>query len=226
LKKGFYGLHATLLCLTVMALLRIRTPEQLQGQPPGELGILLGLDRAPEVKTLRRKLGELAARRQATSFSQRLAERWVRGQADAVGLLYLDGHVRPYHGPAHTLPETFVTRRRLCLPATTDLWVQQQDAQPLFVVTAPANDDLLAMLRTPHADPCYGRLCGESGAGAYRVSQFRESYARIRRPRAGSWVERRGPLRLRSAWLRRRAAVSMTLSIGLWTDAGEGEATV
>jgi transposase-like protein len=75
LKNGFYGLQATLLCLTFMALLRIRTPEQLQGQPPGELGILLGLDRAPEVKTLRRKLTELAARRQATPFSQRLASR-------------------------------------------------------------------------------------------------------------------------------------------------------
>jgi transposase-like protein len=75
LKKAFYGLRATLLVLAFMALLRIRTPEQLQGHPPGELGVLLGLDRAPEVKTLRRKLWELAARRQATQFSQRLAER-------------------------------------------------------------------------------------------------------------------------------------------------------
>jgi transposase-like protein len=160
LKHGFYGLQATLLCLTFMALLRIRTPEQLQGQPPGELGILLGLDRAPEVKTLRRKLAELAARRQATPFSQRLAERWVRDQADAVGLLYIDGHVRPYHGTTHTLPEAYVTRRRLCMPATTDLWVQQQDAQPLFVVTAPANDDLLAMLRR-EIMPEVRRLVGE-----------------------------------------------------------------
>lgn len=160
LKKGFYGLQATLLCLTFMALLRIRTPEQLQGQPPGELGIVLGLDRAPEVKTLRRKLAELAARRQATPFSQRLAERWVRDHADAVGLLYIDGHVRPYHGTAQTLPETYVTRRRLCMPATTDVWVQQQDAQPLFVVTAPANDDLLAMLRREIL-PEVRRLVGE-----------------------------------------------------------------
>jgi transposase/plasmid stability protein len=160
LKKGFYGLQATLLCLTVMALLRIRTPEQLQGQPPGELGIVLGLDRAPEVKTLRRKLAELAARRQATPFSQRLAERWVRDQADAVGLLYIDGHVRPYHGTAQTLPEAYVTRRRLCMPATTDVWVQQQDAQPLFVVTAPANDNLLAMLRREIL-PEVRRLVGE-----------------------------------------------------------------
>jgi transposase len=147
LKKAFYGLRATLLVLAFMALLRIRTPEQLQGHPPGELGVLLGLDRAPEAKTLRRKLWELAARRQATRFSQRLAERWVRDAADAVGLLYIDGHVRPYHGTAHTLPEAWSARRRLCLPATTDIWVNQQDAQPLFVVTAPANDALIAMLR-------------------------------------------------------------------------------
>jgi transposase-like protein len=147
MKKGFYGLRATLFVLAFMALLRIRTPEQLQGEPPGELGILLGLDRAPEVKTLRRKLWELAARQQATRFSRNLAERWVRDNADAIGLLYVDGHVRPYHGTAHTLPEGYVTRRRLCMPATTDIWVQQTDAQPLFVVTAPANDDLRAMLR-------------------------------------------------------------------------------
>src|SRR5215831_1966939 len=62
LKQAFYGLRATLLTLAFMALLRIRTPEQLQGHPPGEWGMLWGLDRAPEVKTLRRQLWELAAR--------------------------------------------------------------------------------------------------------------------------------------------------------------------
>ena len=160
LKKAFYGLRATLLIVAFMALLRIRTPEQLQGHPPGELGVLLGLDRAPEVKTLRRKLWELAERRHATQFSQRLAERWVQDHADAVGLLYVDGHVRPYQGTAHTLPEAWSARRRLCVPATTDCWVNQQDAQPLFVVTAPANDDLIAMLRREIL-PEVRRLVGE-----------------------------------------------------------------
>jgi len=147
LKNGFYGLRATLLLLTFMALLRVRSPEQLQGHPPGELGVLLGLDRVPEVKTLRRKLWELTARKQAAQFSQKLTQRWVNEHAEAVGLLYIDGHVRPYHGTAHKLPKTWCARRRLCLPATTDIGVNQQDAQPLFVVSAPANDHLLAMLR-------------------------------------------------------------------------------
>ena len=160
LKNGFYGLRATLLILAFMALLRLRAPEQLQGHPPGEMGVLLGLDRAPEVKTLRRKLWELVARKQATKFSQHLAQRWVRENAEAVGLFYVDGHVRPYHGTTHKLPKAWVARRRLCMPATTDIWVNQQDAQPLFVVSAAANDDLLAMLRREIL-PEVRRLSGE-----------------------------------------------------------------
>jgi len=77
-----------------------------------------------------------------------------------LGLLYIDGHVRPYYGTAHRLPEAWVARRRLCQAATTDVWVNQQDAQPLFVVTAPANDDLLAMLRRQIL-PEIRRLAGE-----------------------------------------------------------------
>ena len=48
LRNGFYGLQATLLTLAFMALLRIKTPEQLKEKSPGELGIILGLDRVPK----------------------------------------------------------------------------------------------------------------------------------------------------------------------------------
>lgn len=51
MKDGFYGLRSMIACLAIMALLRIRTPERMSFEAPGELGILLGLDRAPEVKT-------------------------------------------------------------------------------------------------------------------------------------------------------------------------------
>lgn len=148
LRNGFYGLRSVLLTLALLALLRVRTPEQLQGHAPGDLGRLLGLDRVPEVKTLRRKLAELADRRQAHAFHRALAERWVAADPDALGFLYLDGHVRPYHGHAHRLPEAHVARRRLCLPATTDFYVNDHQAQPVFLVTAPANDGLGRMLRT------------------------------------------------------------------------------
>src|SRR3990172_3787123 len=106
LRNGFYGLRSVLLTLAVLALLRVRTSEQLQGHAP----------------------------------HRGLAERWIAQAPDAIGFLYIDGHVRPYHGHAHRLPEAHVARRRLCLPATTDFYVNDQQAAPVFLVTAPAND--------------------------------------------------------------------------------------
>ena len=78
LKAGFYGLHSVLLCLVMMALLRIKSIEGLSAHQPGELGLLLGLDRVPEVKTLRRKLAELGEQQQAAKLAAALTERWAR----------------------------------------------------------------------------------------------------------------------------------------------------
>ena len=49
---SFYGLRTTIMTLLLMALLRIKRPEALKEHDPQTLGRLLGLDRAPEVKTL------------------------------------------------------------------------------------------------------------------------------------------------------------------------------
>jgi hypothetical protein len=62
-----------------------------------------------------------------------------------LGFLYVDGHVRVYHGQ-HRLPKTHVARMRLSLPATTDYWVNDAAGDPLFVVTAEANAGLVKML--------------------------------------------------------------------------------
>ena len=61
LKDGFYGLTATLLTVVFLALAGEPRAEGATRVPPAALGRVLGLDRAPEVKTIRRKLGELAA---------------------------------------------------------------------------------------------------------------------------------------------------------------------
>ncbi|MCP4259275.1 MAG: hypothetical protein GY774_17460, partial [Planctomycetes bacterium] len=146
LHKGFYGLQSFLLTLSFMALLRIKTPEQLKRCHTGELGIVLGLDRAPEVKTLRRKLKEMGLRNKAGEFLSFLAKRWADHDKDVIGFAYVDGHVRPYNGRKYKLPKTHVARRRLCMPATTDFWINDAKSEPLFFVTAEANASLLSML--------------------------------------------------------------------------------
>ena len=117
LRNGFFGLRSVLLTLAFMALLRIKTSEQLTEHAPGELGILLGLDRAPEVKTLRRKLREMGQRQLADMFRRRLTERWAKAAPRELALLYVDGHVRPYHGRKHVLPKHHVQQRGRPMPA-------------------------------------------------------------------------------------------------------------
>jgi Transposase protein/Winged helix-turn helix len=148
LRNGFYGLQSTLLTLAFMAFLRIKTPEQLKEKSPGELGIVLGLDRVPEAKTLRRKLKELGLYCKSAEYMAELTRRWCDDNQEAIGFVYIDGHVRPYHGRKHKLPKTHVARRRLCMPATTDFWVNDEGSEPLFLVTAEANDSLLSMLNS------------------------------------------------------------------------------
>jgi hypothetical protein len=146
LRNGFYGLQAILLTVAFMGLLRIKSAEQLKSKSPGELGIVLGLDRIPEVKTLRRKLKEMGSRGKAMEFMAELTKRWCDEDLDALGFVYIDGHVRPYHGRKHALPKTHVARRRLCMPATTDVWVNDANSDPLFFITCEANDGLLSMI--------------------------------------------------------------------------------
>lgn len=142
---AFYGLRTTILALLFMALLRIKRPEGLKEHVPDDLGRVLGLDRAPEVKTLRRKLTRLAALGRAVEFGRALAQKRVALRGAMLGFLYVDGHVRVYHGK-RVLPKAHVARMRYSMPATTDYWVNDQAGDPLFVVTAEANAGLVKML--------------------------------------------------------------------------------
>lgn len=139
---AFYGLRTTLLTLFLMALLRIQRPEQLKERDPAAFGRLLGLDRAPEVKTLRRQLSRLAAHHHAQQLGAELARVRVAQRGELMGFLYVDGHVRAYHGK-RTISSAYVARRHLAMPATTDYWINDRAGDPLLVVTADINASLI-----------------------------------------------------------------------------------
>jgi len=58
LRDGYYSLDTVLVHLVFQALLREPRAEGATRVPPPAMGRVLGLDRAPEVKTIRRKTGE------------------------------------------------------------------------------------------------------------------------------------------------------------------------
>jgi len=142
---AFYGLRTILLTLLLMALWRIKRTEALKEHDPQSLGRVLGLDRAPEIKTVRRKLTRLASYGKAEPLGAELARRRIEQRGELMGFLYVDGHVRVYHGK-HNIQKAYATRLRLAVPGTTDYWVNDQAGDPLFVLTVPANTALSKML--------------------------------------------------------------------------------
>jgi transposase-like protein len=146
LKDGYYGLAATLLALVFLALAGEPRAEGATRVPPVALGRVLGLDRAPEVKTIRRKLGELAAAGKAADLIMALARRHAAARPDTLGFLHVDGHARVYYG-TRQVQKTHVARLKFPAPATMETWVTGQDGDPVFMVAAEPSDSLAGELR-------------------------------------------------------------------------------
>jgi len=146
--RGYYSTLHVIVLLAHMALCRIKAVEQLQYQPPGELGKLLGLDRVPEVRCLRRKLAALSLDDGPKTWAGLLSRDWLEAAPELAGALYVDGHVRLYHGSQTALPKRYVSRQRLCLRGTTDYWVNDALGQPFFAVQRPIDHGLLEALRS------------------------------------------------------------------------------
>jgi hypothetical protein len=146
LKDGFYGLTATLLTLVFLALAGEPRAEGATRVPPAALGRVLGLDRAPEVKTIRRKLAELAAAGKAAELVMALARRHAAARPDALGFLHVDGHARVYYG-TRQVQKTHAARLKFPAAATMETWVTDQDGDPVFMVVAEPSDSLAGELR-------------------------------------------------------------------------------
>jgi hypothetical protein len=146
LPPGYYQLVHVFLLVAFLALARVKSLESLRYCAPGEWGKVLGLDRIPEVRTLRQKLQGLGQEEKVAAWAGQLSRQWMAEDPQSAGSLYVDGHVRPYHGWAARLPKHYVSRQRLCLRATTDYWVNAMDGRPFFVVHRPVDPGLLKVL--------------------------------------------------------------------------------
>ena len=145
--KGFYGIRHLFLTIAFMALLRLKSPENLRNTASGELGKLIGLDRVPEVKTLRRKLKYLSSQNQASEWGSELSKDWMEASPETAGTLYIDGHIKPYYGKLTKLQRRYLSRQRLCLSGMSDFWVNDLLGLPFFVVRKAENAGLLAALK-------------------------------------------------------------------------------
>jgi hypothetical protein len=98
------------------------------------------------VKTIRRKLGELAAAGKAAELVMALGRRHAAARPDALGFLYVDGHARVYYG-TRQVQKTHVARLKFPAPATMETWVTDSGGDPVFMVIAEPSESLAGELR-------------------------------------------------------------------------------
>jgi len=146
LRNGFYGLEAMLVMGVFQALLREPRAEGATRIDPGALGRVLGLDRAPEVKTIRRKLGELAAAGKAGELQMAIARHHAAARPDELGFMYIDGHTRAYFG-TRDVQKMHVSRLKFPGPGTEETWVTDGAGGPLLVVMAQPSSSLASQIR-------------------------------------------------------------------------------
>jgi hypothetical protein len=188
LPNGFYGIASIFLLLALMALARIKSLEQLRYVAPGEWGNLLGLDRIPEVRTLRKKL-EILCRQtgRAIRWNTELAKMWMATTGESDLVFYVDGHVRVYSGDLTPLPRHYVARERLCLRGTTDYWINAMDGQPFLFINKEVDPGLLATLRkdlvpwlethAPASEPLSQRMQDDPRQHRFTLVFDREGYS-------------------------------------------------
>jgi hypothetical protein len=124
-----------------MTLLRKPTVESAKHLRRPEFGALIGTDRAPCVKTLRRKLETMAAQATAAEFGRRLARHWVEEGIVSTRYLYVDGHVKEYSGK-RAVQEYYSSKRRVATPGVHTYFVGDLAGRPLLYLSEPLSANL------------------------------------------------------------------------------------
>jgi hypothetical protein len=150
LPNGSYGLDTMLVEGVLRALAGEPRAEGSTRIDPAALGRVLGLDRGPEVKTIRRKITTLAATGRADELLAAMAATHVTrldaSNPDLVAVFYVDGHVRAYQG-SRKVAKTHLSRLKFPAPATVETWVSDAAGDPVLVVMAAPGASLAMELR-------------------------------------------------------------------------------
>jgi len=140
--QGYYSIASVFMSLAFLALIRIKTLSQSTNIPSGELGKAMGLDRIPEVKTLRERMALFCEKADIENWGRNLCKDWLHGCPELSGVLYVDGHVNVYFGDETKMPKRYVSRLRLCMSGSTDYWINDRLGQPFFVVNKVINSGM------------------------------------------------------------------------------------
>ncbi len=186
LEKVYYPTSSIFLSLAILSLLRLKTLSSVDSLPSGELGKTIGLDRIPEVKTLRTRIVQFCEKSNINKWSMKLSKDWMEENPELSAVLYIDGHIKLYYGQKTSPPKRFVSRMRLCLSGTTDYWVNDVLGQPFFVVNKTISNGLIQTIKEDLLDkfnsdvpnqPSQDELAEDKYLSRYMLVFDREGYS-------------------------------------------------
>ncbi|WP_166789537.1 putative transposase, partial [Cryobacterium sp. TMS1-20-1] len=150
LSNRVYGLNTLLLEGVLRTLVGEPRAEGATRLNPTAFGRILGLDRSPEVKTIRRQYQGLVDTGKVPELMSLIAfERFAADKnADTalLGIVYVDGHTRAYEG-GKKIGRLHSTRLKMPVPATEETWVSAANGDPLFMVMAQPSASLVSELK-------------------------------------------------------------------------------
>jgi len=136
-----FDLNGTLGVLAMGFGLGIRNVEGLKLAQRLDLGLAACLPWAPEVRTLRRKLDELAESTDPVLLTRELARSLMRLEPVWESVYFVDGHFVDYSGEL-PVPKGWDPRRQRPARGRTDTYVHDIKGRPLFFVSSEVNEGL------------------------------------------------------------------------------------
>ena len=160
---------------------------------PAQAGILAGIRRLPDPRTLRPRLAAIADRCDPLALQRQLAAAMLAADAPGLHVYYVDDHFVPYEG-ARPVPKGWNTKRRHAQPGRADTVVTDY----LGRAVAFATGDPLGLAATlPGALAQLRQVLGPEAAillGFDRGGSYPVAFRAIRDARAGWVTWRRAPL--------------------------------
>ncbi|MDF1546253.1 MAG: hypothetical protein P1P88_00435 [Bacteroidales bacterium] len=176
LENVYYPTSSVFLSLAILSLLRVKTLSGLDSLPSGELGKAIGLDRIPEVKTLRARISDYCQKANIENWGMELSKDWMEDSPGLSAVLYIDGHIKLYYGKETSPPKRFVSRMRLCLSGTTDYWVNDVLGQPFFVVNKTISNGLIQTIKDDLLDKFNSDVPNQPGQKELSEDKYKSRY--------------------------------------------------
>lgn len=139
-----FDLLRTAAVIVFGTLLRYRSIEDMRHLVRHDVGALLGIRRAPEIRTLRRKLEEIADDEtgfDGGAFSRDLGRSVLRAADAPGGVFFFDDHFKPYYGK-EPLAKGWDAKRRIGAPGIEDVYIHDAKGRAILFVPLEAPTSL------------------------------------------------------------------------------------